>query len=114
FASEAQQQRYLIPALRGEEIWCQLFSEPAAGSDLGGIRLRALRFMKLMGVNHDQLNVNGGAIALGHPIGATGAMLIGTLLDELEQRCLTARSTRAESVGKKRTRQKPNSFPAPN
>ena len=43
FASEAQQQRYLIPALRGEEIWCQLFSEPAAGSDLGGIRLRALR-----------------------------------------------------------------------
>ena len=43
FASEAQQQRYLVPALRGEEIWCQLFSEPAAGSDLGGIRLRALR-----------------------------------------------------------------------
>mgnify|MGYP002629831100 FL=1 len=43
FASEQQQQRYLIPALRGEEIWCQLFSEPAAGSDLGGIRLRALR-----------------------------------------------------------------------
>ena len=43
FASEEQQQRYLIPALRGEEIWCQLFSEPAAGSDLGGIRLRALR-----------------------------------------------------------------------
>ena len=43
FASEEQQQRYLIPALRGEEIWCQLFSEPAAGSDLGGIRLRATR-----------------------------------------------------------------------
>jgi acyl-CoA dehydrogenase len=43
FASEEQQQRYLIPALRGEEIWCQLFSEPAAGSDLGGIRLRAIR-----------------------------------------------------------------------
>ena len=47
-----------------------------------------LRFMKLMGVDHDQLNVNGGAIALGHPIGATGAMLIGTLLDELERRQL--------------------------
>ena len=45
-----------------------------------------LRFMKLMGVDHDQLNVNGGAIALGHPIGATGAMLLGTLLDELERR----------------------------
>ncbi|MEM1402112.1 MAG: acyl-CoA dehydrogenase family protein [Pseudomonadota bacterium] len=43
FATEEQQARYLIPALRGEEIWCQLFSEPAAGSDLGGIRLRAVR-----------------------------------------------------------------------
>ena len=45
-----------------------------------------LRFMKLMGVEHDKLNVNGGAIALGHPIGATGAILLGTLLDELERR----------------------------
>ena len=45
-----------------------------------------LRFMKLMGVDHDRLNVNGGAIALGHPIGATGAILLGTLLDELERR----------------------------
>ena len=45
-----------------------------------------LRFMKLMGVSHDKLNVNGGAIALGHPIGATGAILLGTLLDELERR----------------------------
>ena len=43
FATEKQQQRYLGPALRGEEIWCQLFSEPSAGSDLGGIRLRAVR-----------------------------------------------------------------------
>ena len=43
FATEEQQQRYLAPALRGEEIWCQLFSEPSAGSDLGGIRLRATR-----------------------------------------------------------------------
>ena len=42
--------------------------------------------MKLMGVEHDKLNVNGGAIALGHPIGATGAILLGTLLDELERR----------------------------
>lgn len=43
FATEAQKQRYLLPALRGEEIWCQLFSEPAAGSDLAGIRLRAVK-----------------------------------------------------------------------
>ena len=37
-------------------------------------------------MNHDTVNVNGGAIALGHPLGATGAMLIGTVLDELERR----------------------------
>ena len=47
-----------------------------------------LRFMREMGVAHDQVNVNGGAIALGHPLGATGAMLVGTLLDELERRQL--------------------------
>ena len=45
-----------------------------------------LRFMERLGVEHDKLNVNGGAIALGHPIGATGAILLGTLLDELERR----------------------------
>jgi acetyl-CoA C-acetyltransferase len=47
-----------------------------------------LRFMLEMGVAHDKVNVNGGAIALGHPLGATGAMLVGTLLDELERRNL--------------------------
>jgi acetyl-CoA C-acetyltransferase len=41
-----------------------------------------------MGVPHEKVNVNGGAIALGHPLGATGAMLVGTLLDELERRRL--------------------------
>ena len=45
-----------------------------------------LRFMQAFGVDHDKLNVNGGAIALGHPLGATGAIIIGTLLDELERR----------------------------
>ena len=47
-----------------------------------------MRFMKELGVAHEKVNVNGGAIAMGHPLGATGAMLIGTLLDELERRQL--------------------------
>ncbi len=47
-----------------------------------------LRFMREMGVPHEKVNVNGGAIAMGHPLGATGAMLVGTLLDELERRQL--------------------------
>jgi acetyl-CoA C-acetyltransferase len=45
--------------------------------------------MKDLDVPHDRLNVNGGAIALGHPIGATGGMLIQTVLDELERRDLS-------------------------
>jgi acetyl-CoA C-acetyltransferase len=45
-----------------------------------------LHYMKHLGVGHDRLNVNGGAIALGHAMGATGAMLVGTVLDELERR----------------------------
>ena len=44
-----------------------------------------LRFMRAMDVPHEIVNVNGGAIALGHPLGATGAMLVGTALDELER-----------------------------
>jgi acetyl-CoA C-acetyltransferase len=47
-----------------------------------------LRFMKELGVPHEKVNVNGGAIALGHPLGATGAMLLGTLIDELGRRRL--------------------------
>jgi acetyl-CoA C-acetyltransferase len=47
-----------------------------------------LRFAADMGVDLDKVNVNGGAIALGHPLGATGAMLLGTLIDELERRDL--------------------------
>jgi acetyl-CoA C-acetyltransferase len=48
-----------------------------------------LKFLRDTGVDWEKVNVNGGAIALGHPIGATGGMLIGTLLDELERRDLT-------------------------
>lgn len=47
-----------------------------------------LRFMRDMNVPHDRINVNGGAIAMGHPLGATGAMIMGTVLDELERRDL--------------------------
>ncbi len=47
-----------------------------------------LRFQQVMGVADERINVNGGAIAMGHPIGATGAMILGTLLDELERRGL--------------------------
>jgi len=44
-----------------------------------------LRFMQAFGVDHARLNVNGGAIAMGHPLGATGAMILGALLDEMER-----------------------------
>jgi acetyl-CoA C-acetyltransferase len=45
-----------------------------------------LRFMDDLGVPHDKVNVNGGAIAMGHPLGATGCMLLSVLIDELERR----------------------------
>jgi acetyl-CoA C-acetyltransferase len=48
----------------------------------------ALRFMRDLDLDHDKVNVNGGAIAMGHPLGATGAMILGTLIDELERRDL--------------------------
>ena len=48
----------------------------------------AEKFMRDLELDRDRVNVNGGAIALGHPIGATGAILIGTVLDELERRDL--------------------------
>jgi acetyl-CoA C-acetyltransferase len=47
-----------------------------------------MRFMRDMEISHDIVNVNGGAIAMGHPLGATGAMILGTALDELERRNL--------------------------
>ncbi len=68
-----------------------------AGMTLGDIDLMEvneafavvpLKFMRDLNVDPEKVNVNGGAMALGHPIGATGAMLLGTLLDELERRDL--------------------------
>ena len=44
-----------------------------------------LRFVRDMGLDMEKVNVNGGAIAMGHPLGATGAMILGTILDELER-----------------------------
>jgi acetyl-CoA C-acetyltransferase len=48
----------------------------------------AMRFMKDLGISHEITNVNGGAISMGHPLGATGAMILGTLIDELQRRDL--------------------------
>lgn len=59
-----------------------------------------LAFMEELSVPHDRINVNGGAIAMGHPLGATGGMIIGTLLDEVERRNLgTGLVTLCEAAG---------------
>jgi len=67
----------------------------AAGMAIGDIDLFevneafsavVLRFMQAFDVDHDRVNVNGGAIAMGHPLGATGAMILGTALEEMERR----------------------------
>jgi acetyl-CoA C-acetyltransferase len=59
-----------------------------------------LRYMQGLDIPHDKINVNGGAIAMGHPLGATGAMILGTVLDELERRKLsTALVTLCIGVG---------------
>jgi len=47
-----------------------------------------LRYMQAFDLDNSKINVNGGAIAMGHPLGATGAMILGTALDELERRNL--------------------------
>jgi len=46
------------------------------------------KFIRDLNIDRDKINVNGGAMALGHPIGATGSILVGTVLDELERRDL--------------------------
>jgi acetyl-CoA C-acetyltransferase len=48
-----------------------------------------LRYMQAFELDPNKINVNGGAIAMGHPLGATGAMILGTVLDELERRNLS-------------------------
>ena len=48
-----------------------------------------LRYMQAFDIDPNKINVNGGAIAMGHPLGATGAMILGTVLDELERRGLS-------------------------
>jgi acetyl-CoA C-acetyltransferase len=59
-----------------------------------------LRYMQALDISHDKINVNGGAIAMGHPLGATGAMILGTVLDELERRDLeTALVTLCIGIG---------------
>jgi acetyl-CoA C-acetyltransferase len=59
-----------------------------------------LRYMQAFDIPHDRINVNGGAIAMGHPLGATGAMIFGTVLDELERRNLnTALVTLCIGIG---------------
>lgn len=66
----------------------------AAGMEIGDVDLMevneafssiVLRFMQAFDADHSKVNVNGGAIAMGHPLGATGAMILGTLVDELER-----------------------------
>ncbi|MEL7453901.1 MAG: acetyl-CoA C-acyltransferase, partial [Pseudomonadota bacterium] len=65
-----------------------------AGMEVGDIDIYELNeafasvpmlMMQLLDIDHDKMNVNGGAIAMGHPLGATGAMLLGTMVDELER-----------------------------
>jgi acetyl-CoA C-acetyltransferase len=59
-----------------------------------------LRYMQAFDIPHEKINVNGGAIAMGHPLGATGAMILGTVLDELERRNLnTALVTLCIGIG---------------
>jgi acetyl-CoA C-acetyltransferase len=80
-----------------------------AGMEVGDIDLYelneafasvVLRYMQLLDIPHDKINVNGGAIAMGHPLGATGAMILGTVLDELERRDLsTALATLCVGAG---------------
>ncbi len=59
-----------------------------SGRDQRGVRLRRAALLRALDLDPEKVNVNGGAIAMGHPLGATGAMILGTALDELERRDL--------------------------
>jgi len=79
----------LIPATRKALAWAALTIGQIDLFEVNeAFAAVPLKFMKEFGVPHEKVNVNGGAIALGHPLGATGAMILGTLIDELQRRKL--------------------------
>ena len=61
---------------------------PVVQEAVSNDRKLAMRYMRDLDLPYEKVNVNGGAIAMGHPLGATGAMILGTLIDELERRDL--------------------------
>jgi len=81
--TEAQKERYLKPLLLGDEIWCQLFSEPAAGSDLAGIRTRATRTEQAWRINGQKVWTTNAQHA------AFGLLLARTDIDVPKHRGLT-------------------------
>jgi alkylation response protein AidB-like acyl-CoA dehydrogenase len=83
FASDEQKQRYVAPALRGEEIWCQLFSEPAAGSDVAGLKTKAVR-------DRDDWIINGQKVwTTGAQFSDYGIVLVRTNPDVAKHKGLT-------------------------